>query len=109
MEDGARLRRRLRRQADQLVARLGRVLRPLPRRPRRPAQAVLAAEPRPARAALVLDLALEVQRGPRLLQRGTRVPAAVLPALPGRLGRVARALAGDVTAGLARLAARGRD
>ena len=61
LEDGARRRRRVRRQDDQQpLVWLGFCAR-LPARPRRPAPAALAAQPRPARAALVLGLALVLQ------------------------------------------------
>ena len=56
-EDG-----RLRRQADQLAPGLARLLRGLLRRARRPAAPAVPAQPRPARAALVLGLALVLQR-----------------------------------------------
>ena len=51
VEDGAGVRRRVRRQDDQRALGLARVLRGLPARPREPAPAAVAAEPRPARAA----------------------------------------------------------
>ena len=56
-------------------------------RARRPAPAALAAQPRPARAALVLGLALVLQPRRHLHERAARLPAARLPARPHGLDR----------------------
>ena len=71
-------------------------------------QASLAAQPRPARAALVLDLAPALQRGRDLLERPARLSAARLPARPLHLDRAPRPAAARPRAGLAGLAARRR-
>ena len=60
------------------------------RRARRLRRPLCAAEPRPARAALVLDLAALLQRGRDLLERAARLPAARLPARPLPLDRAPR-------------------
>ena len=108
LDDGARRRRRVRRQDDQLRLAMADVLRALRRRPRRPAAAVLAPQPRPARAALVLDLTPLLQRGRDLLERAARVSPARLPARPLRLDCAARPAAAHVGPRLAGVAARGR-
>ena len=108
VDDGARRRRCIRRQDDQRHLAVARVLRALLRRARRPAQASLAAEPRPPRAAVVLDLASALQRGRDLLERAARLSAARLPARPLPLDRAPRPAAARVRAGLAGLAARRR-
>ena len=77
---------RVRRQADQQLPGLARVLRRVPARPRRLAAAVLAAEPRPARAAVVLGLALVLQPRRRLRGDAARLSRARLAARPLRSG-----------------------
>ena len=90
VEDGSRRRGRLRRAADQQPPDLARLLRDLPARARRPPPAAQPPEPRPARAALVLGLALVLQPGRHLHERAARVPADGLPPGAHGLGRVAR-------------------
>ena len=68
---------------------LARVLRRLPDRARRLAPAALAAEPRPARAALLLGLALVLQPRRHLHERAARLSAALVPPRPDDLDRLA--------------------
>src|SRR4029453_18493985 len=59
-------------------------------RPRRPAPPAVAAEPRPARAAVVLGVAVLLQPRRHLHQRPARVPAACLSPSSVRLDRRTR-------------------
>ena len=84
-------RRRVRRQGDQQLAGLARLLRscscsawPTWRRP------LCAPQPRPARAALVLGLALVLQPGRHLHERAARLSAARLPARRAASGSARR-------------------
>ena len=94
-------------QDDQRRLALADLLRALLRRPRRPAAAALPPQPRPAGAALVLDLAPLLQRGRDLLERAARLPAAPVPARTVPLGGEARPAAAHIRARLAGVAARG--
>ena len=87
------------------VAGLARVLRGLPARARRLPAAAVAAQPRPARAAVVLDLAALLQRRRHLHERAARLPAAGLPARPHALDRVPGPAGHERPAALAGLAA----
>ena len=107
MEDGARRRRRLRREADQQPADLARLLRDLPPRARRSPPSAQRPEPRPARAALVLGLALVLQPRRHLHERAARLSADALPPRADGLVRLARR-AGRFSRRLADLAARRR-
>ena len=73
------------------------------RRPLQPAQ------PRPARAALLLGLALVLQPRPDLHERAARLSGPRLPARPHDLDRDPRPAAADLAAALAGVAARRRD
>src|SRR5205823_13408076 len=104
VEDGARDEGRLRRHEDQQPGTLARVLRRLPTRPRRLAAHLLAAERRPADAAVVLRLAVVLQPWKRLRSDPARLSRPRLGAGPLLLDRLARpADAGD--RGLARVVA----
>ena len=67
------------------------LLRDLPARARRPPPPAQRAEPRPARPALVLGLALVLQPRRHLHERAARVPADALPARAHGLGRAGAA------------------
>src|SRR5581483_3942013 len=108
VEDGARLARGVRRQADQQLPGVARVLRPLPARPRRLAPPARAAEPRPADAALVLRLALVLQPRRRVRGDAARLPRPLLGGRALPLDRPAQPAA-PVPRGLAGLAARRGD
>ncbi len=109
VEDGARLRRGVRRQDAQRGRRLARVLRGIPARARRLPPAVLAAQPRPARPAVLLDLAALLQRRRHLHERSARVPAARLPARAHGLDRFPGPARGGRPAALAGLGPGGGD
>ncbi len=98
LADGARATRRVRREAPHLLAGVARALRGLPPRARRPAPPALAANARPAGAALVRRLARVLQPRRGLPQRVARGAAARLPR--------SRARPGSASAG--KLAAEGR-
>ena len=82
-----RLRRRHRRQDDQLAPGLAGLLRRLPARARGLAPAPQHPQPRPARPAVVLGLALVLQRRRHLHERSARVSPARLPAAARDLDR----------------------
>ncbi len=85
--DGPRRKRRLRRDDDQLLLGLARLLRGLPDRPCRLAARVFAAEPRPADDALVLGLALVLQPREHLRGDAAHLPGFRLAARPLALDR----------------------
>ena len=76
MEDGARPRRRVRREDAPSLVRLARLLPRLPGRARRPAPAALGPEPRPARAPRVHGLARLLRSRRDLPERPARLPRA---------------------------------
>ena len=108
LEDGPRLSGRLRRREDQQLSGLARLLRGLPARARRLAASALASQRRPARAAVVLGIALVLQPRQRLHGDAARLPAALLAPAALRLGRAARR-AEPGRGRVAGLAARRRD
>ena len=105
VDDGARRPRRVRRHGDQPPRRLARVLRRFPPRARRPAPPAVHPQPRPARAAQLLDLAVVLQPRRDLLERAARLSAAPLPRRAPGLDRHARPAPPGGAAGVARLAA----
>ena len=90
LEDGARLRRRLRRQEDQQPRVWLGLCAVVPARARRLAAAARACAPRPARAALVLGLALVLQPRRRLHERAARLPGRSCTCSPGWSGSALR-------------------
>ena len=100
---------RVRRQEDQQPRGLARLLRRLPDRPRRPSPAAQPPQPRPARAAVVLRLALVLQPRPDLHQRAARLPGSRLPARTHALDRHPRPAAAHLSPALAGVAARRGD
>ena len=105
---GARRAGRVRRQEDQQPRGLARVLRRLPDRAGRPAPAAQPPQPRPARAPVLLRLALVLQPRPDLHQRAARLPGSRLPARPHDLDRHPRPAAARLSPALAGVAARRR-
>src|SRR5581483_10184186 len=103
--DGARDPGRVRREGTELGPRLARVLRDLPARARRLPAPVLAQEPRPAGAALVLGLALVLRPRADLHERPAHLPGAPLRDRARRLDRRAREDRESLGAGLARVGA----
>ena len=109
MEDGPRLPRRVRRQDAEQRPGVARIVRGLLHRACRPPPAAVGAEPRSARAAVVLDLAAVLQRRRHLHERTTGVSAARVPAGAHDVDRLSRPDRRVGAAGLAGLAAGSRD